>query len=97
MAENRKNLALSETLEIQKIKAVNKPIDEAHGLPNECYTSAQYLMIEREKVFKDKWTVIGIGSSVPHPGDAIPYNLLGIPLIISVSYTHLTLPTKRIV
>ena len=39
-------------------------------------------MIEREKVFKDKWTVIGVGSSVPNPGDAKPYNLLGIPLII---------------
>jgi choline monooxygenase len=25
---------------------------------------------------------IGIGSSVPNPGDALPYNLLGIPLII---------------
>jgi len=42
----------------------------------------RYLMIEREKVFKDKWTVIGVGSSVPNPGDAKPYNLLGIPLII---------------
>jgi choline monooxygenase len=30
----------------------------------------------------DKWTVIGVGSSVPNVGDAQPYNLLGIPLII---------------
>ena len=82
MAENLKNKVLSDVLDIKKIKAVNQPIERAHGLPNECYTSPEYLMIEREKVFKDKWTVIGIGSSVPHPGDAIPYNLLGIPLII---------------
>ena len=82
MAKNSKNLALKNILDIEKIKAVNQQIEQAHGLPNECYTSSQYLMIERERVFKDKWTVIGVGSSVLNPGDAKPYNLLGIPLII---------------
>jgi choline monooxygenase len=82
MAKNPKNLNLSEVLDIKKIEAVNKPIEKAHGLPNECYTSEKYLIIERERVFQDKWTAIGIGSSVPNPGDALPYNLLGIPLII---------------
>ena len=82
MVENPKNNVLSKVLDIMKIKAVNQPIEKAHGLPNECYLSSEYLMIERERVFKDKWTVIGVGSSVPHPGDALPYNLLGIPLII---------------
>jgi choline monooxygenase len=82
MSKNPKNLDLSEVLDIKKIEAVNKPIETAHGLPNECYTSEKYLIIERERVFQDKWTAIGIGSSVPNPGDALPYNLLGIPLII---------------
>ena len=82
MVEKPKNPELSEVLDIEKIKIVSKPIEEAHGLPNECYTSSEYLKIEREKVFKDKWTAIGVGSSVPSPGDALPYNLLGIPLII---------------
>ncbi|MDC1279871.1 aromatic ring-hydroxylating dioxygenase subunit alpha [Pelagibacteraceae bacterium] len=82
MAKNSENLDLKEILDIEKIKAVNRPIEQANGLPNECYTNAQYLIIERKKVFKDKWTVIGVGSSVPNPGDAKPYNLLGIPLII---------------
>ena len=82
MSKNTKNFDLSEVLDINKIEAVNQPIDKAHGLPNECYTSEKYLIIERERVFQDKWTAIGIGSSVPNPGDALPYNLLGIPLII---------------
>ena len=82
MSKNLKNLDLSEVLDIKKIEAVNKPIEKAHGLPNECYTSEKYLIIERERVFQDKWTAIGIGSSVPNPGEALPYNLLGIPLII---------------
>ncbi len=82
MLENPKNLALSRVLDIKKVKAVNQPIEKAHGLPNECYTSSEYLLIERERVFKDKWTVIGVASSVANPGDALPYNLLGIPLLI---------------
>jgi choline monooxygenase len=82
MSQNQKNLTLSDILDIEKIKIVSQPIDKAHGLPNECYTSSEYLKYEKEKVFKDKWTVIGVGSSVPSPGDAKPYNLLGIPLVI---------------
>ena len=82
MAENCKNLSLSKVLDIKKIEAVNQAIEEAHGLPNECYTSPEYLAIERDRVFMDKWTVIGVGSSIPNLGNAIPYNLLGIPLII---------------
>jgi choline monooxygenase len=42
----------------------------------------EYLEYERDKVFCDKWTVIGVGSSVSNVGDAKPYNLLGIPLLI---------------
>ena len=82
MSKNLKNLVLSEMINIKKIEAVMKPIEQAHGLPNECYTSSEYLQFEREKIFMDKWTVIGVASLVPNPGDAHPYNLLGIPLII---------------
>ena len=30
----------------------------------------------------DKWVTIGTASSIPNPGDTIPFDLLGIPLII---------------
>ena len=49
---------------------------------NECYTNADYLDYEREKIFCNKWIVIGVASSIPNPGDARPYNLLEIPLIL---------------
>ena len=82
MIKNFSNFDLSKVLDLEKIKMVSNPIEQAHGLPNECYTSSEYLMFEREKIFADKWSVIGVGSSVPNSGDAILYNLLGIPLII---------------
>ena len=80
--QNPKNINLSEILDIEKLTNVDKEIELAKGLPNQCYTSDQYLSYERDKIFCDKWTVIGVGSSIPNKGDVIPYNLLGIPLII---------------
>ena len=66
----------------QKLDIVNKPISEAHGLPNECYTSKEYTLIERKKLFEDKWIVIGVASSLPNIGDARPIDLLGMPILI---------------
>ena len=66
----------------KKLDVVNKPITEAHGLPNECYNSAEYTKIERKKLFEDKWVVVGVGSSIPNPGDTKPFDLLRIPLIL---------------
>ena len=80
--KNLKNLPLTEILDIEKIKDVNKPIEHANGLPNECYINNDYLAHEKERIFFDKWTVIGVASSIPNPGDAKPHNLLGIPLIL---------------
>ena len=82
MDQNHKNKSFSRVLDLKKLKNVDKPIEDANGLPNECYTNEQYLEYERDKIFCDKWTVIGVGSSVPNVGDAKPYNLLGIPLMI---------------
>ena len=82
VAQNYKNKTLREIIDVKKLEAVDRPIEAANGLPNECYTSDDYLAYEREKVFFDKWTVVGVGSSIPNPGDAKPYNLLGIPLVL---------------
>ena len=32
----------------EKLDVVNKPISQAHGLPNECYNSKEYTSIERK-------------------------------------------------
>ena len=66
----------------KKLDIVNKPISDAHGLPNECYTSKEYTLIERKKLFEDKWIVIGVASSLPEIGDAKPIDLLGMPILI---------------
>ena len=76
------NKKLSDILDPNKIEVVKNPIETAHGLPNECYLNNDYLEFEKEKIFKNNWTMIGVASSVPNPGDAKPFNLLGIPILI---------------
>ena len=66
----------------KKLDVVTKKINKAHGLPNECYTSKEYTQIERKKLFEDKWVVIGVASSLPNIGDAKPFDLLGLPILI---------------
>ena len=66
----------------EKLDIVNKPISKAHGLPNECYTNKDYTLIERKKLFEDKWVAIGVASSLPEIGDSKPFDLLGLPLLI---------------
>ena len=66
----------------EKLDVVSNSIEKAHGLPNECYLDGDYTAIERKKLFEDKWVAIGVASSLPNPGDAKPFDLLGIPLII---------------
>ena len=76
------NKKLSDILDPNKIEVVKNPIEKANGLPNECYLNNDYLEFEKEKIFKNNWTMIGVASSVPNPGDAKPFNLLGIPILI---------------
>ncbi len=66
----------------KKLDVVKKPISKAHGLPNECYISKEYTLIERKKLFEDKWVVVGVESSLPNIGDIKPFDLLGIPLLL---------------
>jgi len=69
-------------IEKKKLDVISESIEKAHGLPNECYLNGPYKAIERKKIFEDKWVTIGVASSLPNPGDAKPFDLLGIPLII---------------
>ena len=74
--------ALSRIVDLDKIEAAKNSINEANGLPNECYLNDEYFKIERERVFFDNWIVVGVSSSVPEIGDAKPFDLMGVPLLI---------------
>jgi len=82
MLNGKANSEIYNLINKEKLDVVSKPIAESHGLPNECYISEEYTKIERKKLFEDKWVVVGAASSLPKIGDAKPFNLLNLPIII---------------
>ena len=82
MLNGKNNSPVYKLINKEKLDVVSKPIAESHGLPNECYVSQEYTKIERKKLFEDKWVVVGVASSVPNKGDAKPFKLLDLPIII---------------
>ena len=82
MLSGKNNSPVYKLISKEKLDVVSKPIANSHGLPNECYVSQDYTKIERKKLFEDKWVVVGAASSVPNKGDAKPFNLLDLPIII---------------
>ena len=73
---------LENYISLEKLEVVCNSIEDAHGLPNECYLEGGYTKFERKLLFEDKWVVIGVASNLKQKGEAVPFNLLGIPLII---------------
>jgi len=73
---------LSRIVDLDKIESAKNSINEANGLPNECYLNDEYFKIERDRVFFNNWTVVGVSSSLPEIGDAKPFDLMGVPLLI---------------
>ncbi|NNE57973.1 MAG: aromatic ring-hydroxylating dioxygenase subunit alpha [Hellea sp.] len=64
------------------LQSVLKPIEDARGLPNDCYISQDHFKIERDKVFFPNWAGVGFISDVAEPGDVCPVEFLGMPLLL---------------
>ncbi|MGI9412785.1 MAG: aromatic ring-hydroxylating oxygenase subunit alpha [Hyphomicrobiales bacterium] len=61
---------------------VMAPVQHANGLPNGFYTDPEVFELERTEVFEKTWSCIGFAHDVPAPGDAIPIDFLGSPLVM---------------
>ena len=82
MINGKTNGAIYKLISKAKLDVVRKPIEESHGLPNECYTSQEYTKIERKKLFEDKWIVVGVARSEPNKGDATRFYVREVPIIM---------------
>lgn len=60
---------------------VLKDVAQARGLPNAHYVSDEVYGVEREALFFDHWAALGFASDIPYPGDAAPFDFLGMPLL----------------
>lgn len=64
------------------LAGVMAPLTQARGLPNEHYTSCDTFDEEKRTVLFANWSGIGFGKDVPEPGDAMPLDFVGMPLLI---------------
>ena len=58
------------------------PIEQAHPLPPEVYTSEEWYIREIETIFLKKWLVATREEEIPNPGDYIRIDMVDEPLII---------------
>ena len=63
---------LENYISLEKLEVVCNSIEEAHGLPNECYLEGGYTKFERKLLFEDKWVVLGLGAIFKKKVEALP-------------------------
>ena len=51
-------------------------------LPPACYTSEDFLELEKEEIFRKEWICLGRVDEVPKPGDYFATELIDEPLIV---------------
>jgi len=61
---------------------VCQPIERAHGLPNAHYIDPDIHAQENQALLIDGWAGLAVTADVPEPGDAVPMQFLGIPLLL---------------
>ena len=64
------------------LSKVNLPISKANGLPNSHYIDDQVFQKEKECLLYNNWAGVAFEHDVKNPGDALPLDLLGFPLLV---------------
>jgi choline monooxygenase len=64
------------------LAAIDRPISDATGLPNQAYTDPGFFAFERDRLWADTWVCIGFASETPAKGSARPLSLMGLPLMV---------------
>ena len=67
---------------IKQLRSVLADIHQAKGLPNRCYTDADFFQAERQAIFARNWTAIAFDSDAPGSGFACPIDFMGLPLVL---------------
>jgi choline monooxygenase len=61
--------------------ALESPLEAAEGLPGHYY-GAEFYKIEQRRLFPSTWAAIAVGAQIPNPGDVLPVDLAGWPLLL---------------
>lgn len=64
------------------LQRLDLPLAEASGLPNAAYTSEAWQRLENERLFARTWCFAGYAHDLPDPGDAVPVDIGGMPVLL---------------
>jgi len=64
------------------LSGVRRDVKEANGLPNAHYIDPNVYNEEKHALLFTQWAGLAVASDVPEPGDALPLEFLGMPLLL---------------
>ena len=64
------------------IERINQPLGSATCLPNHSYTSQRFFELEQRLLFRRTWMLAGYTHELADPGDLVPVEVAGIPLLM---------------
>ena len=67
-------------------EALERPIEEATGLPGEWYSSECWARTESRKLFARTWLCVGFVHELAQPGTVIPVDIAGFPLLLTCNH-----------
>ncbi len=62
--------------------ALHRPIALAEGLPGTFYGDA-FFRLEQQTLFPRSWSIVAVGSAIPNPGDVLPLDFVGNPILLT--------------
>ena len=68
--------------QLSDLSSVRKPVETAQGLPNAHYIDQTVFDEEKHALLFDQWAGLAVAADVPEPGDAKPFEFLGMPLLL---------------
>ena len=73
---------MAKDIELDALDAVRRPVASANGLPNAHYTDPDMFRTEAQALLMSTWAGLAVTADVPEPGDAVPMDFLGMPLLL---------------
>ena len=67
---------------VTDLSNVRASVETANGLPNAHYVDAGVYEEERQALLYTQWAGLAVAADVPEPGDAVPLEFLGMPLLL---------------
>ena len=71
-----------QSISLDHLAAVERPIADARGMPNAAYTDQEFYHFERDHLFAKTWTALAFCDDHRDPGMVTPLDFMGLPLLI---------------